>query len=331
LTGFAGAADTPRLPAPVEKCEAELSQPIDPEPPAVVVLGEVLWDLVGETRRLGGAPLNFAAHSRSLGHPVTLISGLGADEAGREAASLIAGLDLDASLLQTSSRFATGTAEVRLNPDGSAEFAIARPAAYDALELSARELERLEARAPAWLYYGSLFAATAQGRQVLDRLLGALGGSLKFLDLNLRPGSDAPELVRELLGFADVVKLNAEELERVRALAGLPAGIEAFCRAACDRYGWQAVAVTLGERGCAMLAGGQYVEAPGQPVVVADTVGAGDAFAAAFMHGLSRQWPTAEIAAFANRVAARVVGRHGSLPERTAAAEAESSPASRPT
>ena len=53
---------------------------IEPTPATVVVLGEVLWDIFGETRRLGGAPLNFAAHARRLGHAVSLISGLGIDE-----------------------------------------------------------------------------------------------------------------------------------------------------------------------------------------------------------------------------------------------------------
>jgi fructokinase len=98
---------------------------------------------------------------------------------------------------------------------------------------------------------------------------------------------------------------------------GLPAGLEAFCREGAARYGWQAVGITLGDRGCAMFANGQYVEAVGHAVDVVDTVGAGDAFAAAFMHGLSLGWPTAKIASFANRVGALVASRHGAIPEWT--------------
>jgi fructokinase len=73
----------------------------------------------------------------------------------------------------------------------------------------------------------------------------------------------------------------------------------------------------LGNRGCAILANGNYVEAAGNPIEVADTVGAGDAFAAAFMHGLSSNWPLAEVAAFSNRVGALVASRHGAIPEWT--------------
>jgi fructokinase len=283
--------------------------------PSIVVLGEILWDVFGETRRLGGAPLNFAAHARHLGHSVSLISGLGNDELGREAAKRVAALDLDTRLLQTTSRFATGTAAVRLGPDGSPEFAIARPAAYDAIELAAEDLRTLAAGPANWLYYGTLFAATSRGRQVLERLLEALGGALKFYDLNLRPDAEAPALVEALLVHADAAKLNEHELARVSQSAGLPSDVEAFCYAASERYGLQAVSVTLGERGCAMLVHGEFAAAPGYPVVVADTVGAGDAFAAAFLHGLCRRWSAGEIADFANRVASRVAGRHGSLPD----------------
>jgi fructokinase len=287
------------------------------EPPSVAVLGEVLWDVFAQTRRLGGAPLNFAAHMRRLGHPVSLISAVGDDELGREAAQLVAALDLDTRLLQTTSGFATGTATVRIGAGGSAEFAIPRPAAYDALDFTAAQLQALAGRGVEWFYYGTLFAATVQGRQVLDRVLDALRGALKFYDLNLRPGAESPALVEALLAHADVIKLNEHELARVSKFTGLPADVESFCYAASERYDLHAVSITLGERGCAILTRGEFVAARAYPVVVADTVGAGDSFAAAFLHGLCRQWPVREVADFANRIAADVAARHGSLPDGT--------------
>ena len=139
----------------------------------------------------------------------------------------------------------------------------------------------------------------------------------RFYDLNLRPGSDSPELVTELLRAANVVKLNEEELRSVHQFTKLPADTEGFCRAGAERFGWSAVCVTLGARGCAMLAAGEYVEAEGHPVDVADTVGAGDAFAAAFMHGIACNRPAAEIAEFSNRVGALVASVHGAIPNWT--------------
>ena len=285
--------------------------------PHVVVLGEVLWDLFDHSRRLGGAPLNFGVHARRLGHPVTLISALGADEPGEQAAEIIASLDLDTRFLQETSRFPTGTAQVQIEHCGATQFTIQRPAAYDAVDLPAHDLELLQKDADGWFYYGTLFASTEQGKNVLHQILRALRGAGKFYDLNLRRGSDSPELVSELLQSADVVKLNEEELERVHEFSRLPLNVEAFCREGSARYGWQAVGVTLGDRGCAILADGHYVEAGVHPVNVVDTVGAGDAFAAAFMHGLSLNWPAAEIASFANRVGALVASRHGAIPDWT--------------
>ena len=284
---------------------------------SVVVLGEVLWDLFEDSRRLGGAPLNFAAHARRLGHNVSLISAIGADPLGDEAAQSITALDLDTTFLQRTKRFDTGTARVQLGPGDRTRFVIDRPAAYDAIFLSNRDIECLRKLAPEWFYYGTLFAATPEGEEVLCRLLDALPGATRFYDLNLRPGCYSEALVKRLLARANVVKLNEEELESVHEFTGLPFDMEAFCREGARRYGWMAVCLTLGARGCALLACGEYVEAEGHAVEVVDPVGAGDAFAAAFLHGLISEWPAAQIAAFANRVGALVASRRGAIPDWT--------------
>lgn len=284
---------------------------------SVIVLGEVLWDVFPESTRLGGAALNFAAHTKRLGHDPSLISAVGSDVLGDEAAAAVAALGLDTTFLQKTARYSTGTARVGLGPGERTHFVIERPAAYDAICISGREFEQLVQRAPGWFYYGTLFASTPEGEAVLWRLLEALPGADRFYDLNLRPGYDSPRLVSQLLAHANVVKLNEEELQAVHEFTGLPLGLESFCREGAKRYGWKSACVTLGARGCAILARGEYEEADGYAVDVADTVGAGDAFAAAFLHGLICQWPVAEIAAFANRVGALVASRHGAIPDWT--------------
>ncbi len=310
-------ADTNDCVRPDQPAIDKLSSQVVGPTQQVIVLGEVLWDLFDHARRLGGAPLNFGVHARRLGHDVSLISAVGADELGDQALRTIGGLDLDTRFLQTTSQFPTGTASVHAGPGGRIQFTIHRPSAYDTLELTAQTIELLQQDAPDWCYFGTLFAATVHGKKVLDRLLVSLPGAVKFYDLNLRPGSDSEDLVQELLRRADVVKLNEEELHRVHSFTGLPLDVQAFCREGSELYNWRAVGVTLGERGCAILADGQYVESVGHPVDVVDTVGAGDAFAAAFMHGLSLNRPASEIASFANRVGALVASRHGAIPDWT--------------
>lgn len=286
-------------------------------PDRVVAIGEILWDLFPHATRLGGAPLNFAVHARKLGHPAYVVSALGNDALGRQAAEQIATLDLDTTFLKAGGPCPTGTATVNLRAGESSSFTIHRPAAYDTLSFTDSDLRRLKEAHPAWIYFGTLFASTCPGRAVLNRVLDELDNTVKFYDVNLRPASDSPELVKELLERADVVKLNEEELQRVKEFTGLPDSTESFCRQGSARYGWKAIAVTLGSRGCSLLSNNVYVEEEGLPVDVADTVGAGDAFAAAFMHGLSVYWPLREIAKFANRVGAIVASRHGAIPHWT--------------
>ena len=283
----------------------------------VLVVGEVLWDLFPDSVRLGGAALNFAAHTTRLQHKPVLISAVGTDEFGEEAVRAITALGLDTSFLQITERFKTGTANVQLGPCNQTSFVIQRPAAYDAVELSDSTIQQIINWQPDWFYYGTLFPFSPAGKDVLCRLLQAVPRARRLYDLNLRPGSESADLVSELLRTANVVKLNEEELKFIHEFAGLPAETEGFCRAGLERYGWSAVCVTLGGKGCAMLAGGEYVEAGGHRVDVADTVGAGDAFAAAFMHGISSNWPAAQIAEFSNRVGALVASAHGAIPNWT--------------
>ncbi|HTR35863.1 MAG TPA: PfkB family carbohydrate kinase [Bryobacteraceae bacterium] len=290
---------------------------------SILVIGEVLWDMFAHSTALGGAPLNFAAHARRLGYDPLLISAVGTDSLGDAARQEIAALGLDASFLQTTSRFPTGTARVELGPEDQTRFVIERPAAYDALRLREEQIAQILQRTPECFYHGTLFAATPEGRVVVDRLFGALPAATRFYDLNLRPGNYSVQLVMEMLEQADVVKLNEEELGVVCKFTRMPSGIEAFCREGSKRYGWKAVCVTLGARGCGMLCCEEYVEAVGHTVKVADPVGAGDAFAAAFLHGLISHWPVRKIAEFANRVGALVASRPGAIPDWTVKEAAE--------
>jgi fructokinase len=281
-----------------------------------LVVGEVLWDVFPDAMRLGGAPLNFAVHLRRLGHAPRIVSAVGRDALGKTAAAEITSLGLDTTFLQSSDDYRTGTASVSLGSGDSTSFAIERPAAYDAVQISDAILARIAEWKPSWCYYGTLFPSRANGRHVLRRLLDALPEAGRFYDVNLRPGFESPELTCDLLHRADVVKVNERELREVGGWLGMPADPEGFCRDSAARFGWRAVCVTLGARGCVMLVGDDYVEAAGVPVAATDTVGAGDAFAAAFVHGLVAGWPAPEVAEFANRAGAAVVSARGAIPDR---------------
>jgi fructokinase len=279
------------------------------------VLGEVLWDIFPAASCLGGAPLNFAVHVKRLGYAPVLISAVGADDLGRQATRQIVELGLDVSMVGSSPNFRTGTASVEVDAVGQPSFVIQRPAAYDDIRFTEADVERIKALQPNWMYYGTLYASRPESRARLQQLLDALPDAIRFYDVNLRPGFDSPTLVSDLIQRADVVKLNESEADEVAGILGLPASLEDFCAAGAERFGWRAVCVTLGDRGCAMFDGAEFVSAEGRSVTVVDTVGAGDAFAAAFMHGLVQRWPLCDIASFSNRVGALIASRAGAIPE----------------
>ena len=282
----------------------------------ILVFGEVLWDCFEDKQTLGGASLNFAVHARRMGHYPLLVSAVGDDSLGRAAREQVLASGLPDTWLQTTSAHATGRVTVEVDAAGQPRFTIHRPAAYDAVELSTAQLDELAAWNPEWLYYGTLSSIVPHSRGILLRLMEALPRARRFYDVNLRRDSYTTELVNDLMARAGVVKLNLDEMRVIGGEWRLPAeGIEEFCRAGAARYGWQAAAVTLGEQGCGLWIDGQYAREEGMRVEVADTVGSGDAFAAAFVHGLSLGWPPRKIGLFANRIGALVASRPGGIPE----------------
>jgi fructokinase len=271
-------------------------------------LGEILWDQIDGRELLGGATFNFSVQLSRLGHDVSFISAVGDDERGRRAIETASRLDLSTKFIRTVKDAPTGTVSVVLDAQGQPSYEIHRPAAYDFVALGPLD-------EPDWIYYGTLQFIEPRMRALLLDLIRSYPRARRFYDINLRKNSYSAGLVMELLQLASVVKLNDEELGRVQQMAGTShSSLESFCRDYASRFHWAAVCVTRGERGCAILQGGRYVEVSGVPVDVADTVGAGDAFAAAFLHGLDAGWFPAKTGAFANRLGALVASRTGGVP-----------------
>jgi fructokinase len=281
----------------------------------IISIGEVLWDIFGDSEKLGGAPFNFAVHASRLGHDVTFVSAVGDDERGRAVLRRVTDLQLRPDFIQIARGEGTGTVSVRVDSAGQPDFTIHRPAAYDALRLDDAALQRLAALQPQWIYFGTLHQVEPGPRAETQKLAQALPCTKKFYDINLRRHSYTRSLVADLMSAAHVVKLNEEEAFEIDSIFGCRHG--SLCEVTecwLRKFGWDAVAVTRGARGCAIRIGSDYAELPGYAVKVADTVGAGDAFAAAFLHGLSQGWDAVRTGDFANRVGAVVASRPGGVP-----------------
>ena len=280
-----------------------------------ISVGEVLWDVVGGAEHLGGAPFNFAVHLRNLGHSVHFVSAVGTDSRGREILRHMERSGLPTRHVRQLADYPTGTASVALDNIGQPRFVINHPAAYDFPELPDGASDQLCSLRPDLIYFGTLFQMSQKARAVTRKLLQGCPEARRFYDVNLRADSFEPALVRQLMEQATVVKVNDDEVATITSMFGTPLeSLEQFCRSYSDEFGWKAVCVTRGAQGCVLLLGDTFVARPGYAVPVADTIGAGDAFAAAFAHGLVSGWEPGRIADFSNRVGALVASRTGATP-----------------
>jgi fructokinase len=281
----------------------------------IVAIGEVLWDVIGREEHLGGATFNFAAHAQMLGHDVRFISGVGEDERGWRILRRIEDLNLSPGYVARVPEYPTGYVTVTVSSSGQPSYILHRPVAYHFPRVSVEDFGSLVSPPPDWIYFGSLTFVSETAKALLFRLLQAAPSARRYCDINLRVNCHTPDLLTELMSCASIVKLNDLEIDEMARIFSHPRlTFQNFARAYAEKYSWQGAIITRGAEGCVVLLGGRYFESPGVPVKVADTIGAGDAFSAAFVHGLGQFWPPEKTAAFANRVGALVASRPGAIP-----------------
>lgn len=282
----------------------------------VLVIGEILFDVFPDYRRIGGAPFNFAFHLHHLGEPVRFVSRIGMDAPGREVLAFVEGCGLNTEDLQLDPEHPTGQVQVSLDKAAVPTFDILPDMAYDHIQIDDR-LQNLLATPLRLIYFGTLAQRTPQGFRTLQALLSRRHPETRtFCDINLRPDSYNDQVIRASLRQADVLKLSSEELQMLRGIVGGPAEERALVDRLRSEFDIAVVVLTHGAAGSAWHSReGSCHLAPPPLAAVADTVGAGDAHAAMTAVGYLRQWPPAKTLAAANRLAAAVCTIQGALPE----------------
>jgi len=256
-------------------------------PHRILCFGEVLWDCLPTGRLPGGAPLNVAYHLSRLGADPRMISAVGADALGDEILSYLTARGLDTTFIHRQRRLPTGVVTVALNASGQPSYTIEEPVAWDDIA-GAGEWRAAVLGAEA-IVFGSLAARTAANRGALDELL-ATPKLLRVMDVNLRAPFDERELVLALATRADWLKLNEHELAVLSGRAPIAGSWAESLRPAIEvlaaATGCRRICVTGGERGAVAWSDGALVHAAAPEIIVQDTIGAGDAFTAAFVLGL---------------------------------------------
>ena len=283
----------------------------------IACVGEILWDLLPSGRRLGGAPMNFAFHASALGNLAVPASRVGSDTLGAAVFAELEARSIDGLAVQQDSTRATGTVNVTLAKDGTPQYEIALPAAWDFCSWT-----------PAWqqladsadaVCYGTLAQRSPTSRATIQRFVRRCRdrGVPRILDVNLRPPHWRQATVGDALRSATIVKLNHEELPAVLAAAGVSASgdLERDCAALRRSAGLELVCLTQGAGG-GLLAGVDrvvtYAGVAAGPV--RDTVGAGDAFTAVLIHHWLRGTELTRAAHCAADYAGWVVTQEGGTP-----------------
>ncbi len=281
----------------------------------ILALGEILFDVFPDYRRLGGAPFNFAFHLKQLGFPVRFVSRVGEDRNGIEIRAAVKAHGFNPADLQVDSRHATGTVAVSLNDTGVPTFDILPNVAYDHIDFTPAVGSLLEDCT--LIYFGTLIQRTDCGFKNLQRILSARKSNTKCLyDINLRPGGYTSQVVRESLNHADLLKLNEEELDVLKAMHVQKRDEDRFVAFLREHYAIGVVALTRGHSGSTLFTADGRFDAT-TPVVenIVDTVGAGDAFASVLAAGYLRDLPAPKILNAATRLAAHLCTVAGAIPD----------------
>jgi len=281
---------------------------------SILGIGEILWDMLPGGKKPGGAVGNFIYFCNILGCEGRITSSVGDDGLGAEIIEHVKNNGMDSSFLQVDPDHPTGTVDVKLDNAGKPEYVIHENVAWDFIRLKPGLLEFAQ-NADA-LCFGSLGQRSAVSRESIQKAVNnAQQDALIMCDINLRQDFYSREIINWSCEAADIIKLNDEELPVIGNLLGMYGNDEGIAEGLIETFNLDLVALTRGDKGSVLFTQDGISEHPGIPAEVVDSVGAGDAFAAAVMVGLLEGRDLDTINDRANIVASYVCSQTGPTPE----------------
>ena len=278
----------------------------------IVGLGEALWDVLPDGKKLGGAPANFAYHAAQFGLDTIAISALGEDKLAEETIDALKEHNLN--YLMPRVPYPTGTVQVTLTGDGIPTYDIKENVSWDNIPLTDEMLEVAKnARA---VCFGSLAQRNVVSRENIHKFLDATPDDcVKIFDINLRQQFYTKEVIKESLKRCNILKINDEELVLIGRMFGYPGlDIENKCWLILGKYNLDMLVLTCGTNGSYVFTPGQMSFQETPKVEVADTVGAGDSFTGSFVGSILNGKPVPEAHKTAVQVSAFVCTQNGAMP-----------------
>ncbi|MDE6279030.1 MAG: carbohydrate kinase [Paramuribaculum sp.] len=280
----------------------------------VVGMGEALWDMLPEGKKIGGAPANFAYHVSQFGLPSCVVSAVGDDSLGREIIENFTSKGLNQLMAEVP--YPTGTVQVEIDQAGVPQYEIKENVAWDNIPYTP-QLESLAARTKAFCF-GSLAQRNVVSRNTINRFLDSMPqneDNLIVFDVNLRQGFYNEEILSDSMTKCNILKINDEELVTVSRMFGYPGtDLQEKCRILLDKYNLKILILTCGINGSYVFTPGNVSFQPTPKVEVADTVGAGDSFTAAFIASILKGKTVAEAHSIAVKTSAYVCSQKGAMP-----------------
>ena len=280
----------------------------------VVGMGEALWDVLPEGKKIGGAPANFAYHVSQFGLPSCVVSAVGADALGKEIIENFTSKCLNQLIAEVP--YPTGTVQVEIDQAGVPQYEIKENVAWDNIPYTA-PLESLAERTKA-VCFGSLAQRNVVSRNTINRFLDAMpqdDSRLVVFDVNLRQGFYNKEILCNSMSRCNILKINDEELVTVSRMFGYPGiDLQDKCWILLGKYNLKMLILTCGINGSYVFTPGTVSFQPTPKVEVADTVGAGDSFTAAFISGILKGMTVADAHSLAVRTSAYVCTKKGAMP-----------------
>lgn len=280
----------------------------------VVGMGEALWDVLPEGKKIGGAPANFAYHFSQFGLPSYVVSAVGDDDLGREIIENFTAKGLKQLIADVP--YPTGTVQVEIDQSGVPQYEIKENVAWDNIPYTER-LESLAERTTA-VCFGSLAQRNVVSRNTINRFLDVVSRNeenLIVFDVNLRQGFYNKEILCNSMKRCNILKINDEELVTVSRMFGYPGiDLQDKCWILLGKYNLKMLILTCGINGSYVFTPGNVSFQPTPKVEVADTVGAGDSFTAAFISSVLKGKSVSEAHSLAVRTSAFVCTEKGAMP-----------------